>query len=283
MNTQAYNKYGLRKSKHFLTTQDWLRTIAHIEEIISREEMELLVQKTRAEITEYTSNQKCGIAWSGGKDSQVVRYLCEPLGITSSVICISDLEYPAFVRWVSQYGPKDLYRWNPGYNLTWLAAHQSFLFPTDHKQFHPWMPAFNWLGQEVFFQQDQLDIILCGRRKADNNYAGPNKNGSYVTRKGTHRYSPIFSWSHEELLAFLHYNRIPLPPVYNYVDGWMVATGPWPKRIVPNYFQGWQEVYQNDPSVVHNAASSFISAQLYLETNPIRQEVPPSWHEAVYI
>jgi hypothetical protein len=254
------------KAKHSLTTADWLNAIAHIEETISLREIEELTQKTQNEISDFTKGKKCGIAWSGGKDSQVIRYLCEPLGITDAVLCTSDLEYPCFVKWVNEFGPKGLYKWNPGLDLVWLSRHQDvYLFPKGEPQMHEWMVIMNWPGQDVFFREKGLDYILTGRRAKDNNYAGPNRNGTYLNRKGIYRYSPIYHWSHEQLLGYMHYNQITLPPVYQYIRGWMVATGPWPKRIVSTIEQGWSEVYWNDATVVYQAATVIQSARDYLE------------------
>ena len=77
-------------------------------------------------------------------------------------------------------------------------------------------------GQAIYYKEHQLDMIMLGRRKADGNYVGKGSN-IYTDSKGVTRYSPLSDWTHEEILAFIHYYKIPLPPFYEWSNGYYAA------------------------------------------------------------
>lgn len=62
--------------KQNIKNEDWLYAIEHIEELVSKEEMELMEAITVDEIRKATEGKKAAYAWSGGKDSIVLANLC---------------------------------------------------------------------------------------------------------------------------------------------------------------------------------------------------------------
>ena len=88
------------KNEHFANA--W----QNIEQLVSRDEAQALVASTVNDIKLKTAGQLVAYAWSGGKDSLALQYVCEQAGIHRCVFCTSKaLEYPAFLQWVYQYHP----------------------------------------------------------------------------------------------------------------------------------------------------------------------------------
>ena len=109
----------------------------------------------------------------------------------------------------------------------------------------------------------QLDILLLGRRKADGNYVG--KGNIYTNSSGITRYSPLAEWRHEDILAYIHYYDVKLPPIYDWEKGYLCGTHPWPARqYMETEQQGWREMYAIDKAIVENAAQHFEGARKFL-------------------
>ena len=84
--------------------------------------------------------------------------------------------------------------------------------------------------------------------------------------KGVTRFSPLAAWSHEHVLAYIHYHQLPLPPIYGWKNGYLCGTHPWPARQwTGSPENGWREVYDIDPSIVIEAAEKIGSARAFLE------------------
>jgi len=153
---------------------------------------------------------------------------------------------------------------NTGQDLPWLVKNLAMLFPRDAKLVAKWYRVVQHRGQERFFKEQGLDLLALGRRHADGNYTG--KDGVYINARGITRWSPIRHWTHEEVLAFCHYQDMPLPPIYDWPRGWIVGTGPWAARTyTEDDEQGWSETYIIDPSVVEGAAEHIPSAREFLD------------------
>lgn len=243
----------------------WLEAVAKIEELVSRADLDALVEKTVANIREVTSGKSAAYAWSAGKDSIVLSKICEISGITACMIGVCDLEYPAFMEWVNANKPAGCEVINTGQNLEWLAKHPEMLFPQDGHTAARWFQIVQHRAQREYFKRHNLDMIILGRRRADGNYVG-RKSNTYTDGKGVTRYSPLADWSHEHILAFIHYHHLQLPPIYGWCNGYLCGTHPWPARQwTENEENGWREVYNIDPDVVRTAANLLPGAKAYME------------------
>lgn len=119
-------------------------------------------------------------------------------------------------------------------------------------------------AQRIYSKTHGLDLIILGRR-ADGNYVGRGSN-IYTDGKGVTRFSPLADWTHEQILAFIHYNQLPVPPIYSWPNGYLCGTHPWPARQWTGSVEnGWREVYGIDPSIVIGAAEKIDSARAFLE------------------
>lgn len=243
---------------------DWLEAFAHIEDIVAKDELERLTEQTLAEIRKNTEGKKAAYAWSGGKDSLVLGELCRMAGIAPCVLVRCDLEYPAFLEWLEAHKPPELTVLNTGQGMEWLTAHPEMLFPKESRIAAQWFRIVQHRGQTRYYRENQLDILLLGRRRADGNYVGKGGN-LYTDRQGVTRYSPLADWTHEQVLAFLHYHRLEMPPIYEWKNGFVCGTHPWPARQCTGSLENaWSEIHEIDPSIVEGAAGHFQSARDFL-------------------
>jgi hypothetical protein len=80
------------------------------------------------------------------------------------------------------------------------------------------------------------------------------------------RYSPLVNWRHEDILAYVHYHKLPMPPIYGWPNGYVCGTHAWPARqYTGSIANGWREIYSIDPGIVREAAEHIESARVFLE------------------
>jgi 3'-phosphoadenosine 5'-phosphosulfate sulfotransferase (PAPS reductase)/FAD synthetase len=251
--------------KQLMNQSAWFSAIRSIEQTVPRRALDVLLDETVGEITAMTEGKRAAFAWSGGKDSLVLEQVCYQAGITECVMVICDLEYPVFLQWVTDHMPYGLELVHTGQDLEWLAKNQHMLFPQDGQTAAKWFKQVQHTGQAQYFKREKLDMLLLGRRKADGNYTGKDGSNIYTNSEGVTRYSPLRDWSHEDVLAYLHYYQVPLPPIYGWPNGYRVGTGPWPARQwTTSIQQGWREVYSIDSRIVRDAARVIPSARDFL-------------------
>lgn len=251
------------KRKQSITNEDWLKVWKNIEQYITVEEVQELEKRTLQEIREKTKGKKVAYAWSGGKDSIVLGHICQKAGIQNAILGICNLEYPSFMRWIEKNKPKGLEIYDTGQDMEWLKKHHFFLFPQKSSLLSRWYKIIQHKAQEEYYKKHGLDMLLLGRRKADGNYIG--KDGIYTNSQNITRYSPLSDWPHEAILGYIHYYGLPLPPIYQWKDGFRQGTHPWPARISSDIPTAWREVFEIDSSIVYEAAKSMESAKVFLE------------------
>ena len=252
------------KMKQKTDNQAWLDTMKDIESIVPRDELDTLVEKTLADIKDKTAGKKCAYAYSAGKDSIVLGKICELAGITDSMIGVCNLEYPASLNWIKKNKPKGCEVINTGQDIEWLAKHEVMLFPQTSALAARWFSIVQHTAQRKYFKEHDLDMLLLGRRRADGNFVGRGDN--IYTAKDVTRYSPLADWRHEDILAFIHYYKLKLPPIYRWHNGYVCGTHPWPARQWTGSIEnGWKEVYDIDASIVEEAAKHIESAAAFLK------------------
>jgi 3'-phosphoadenosine 5'-phosphosulfate sulfotransferase (PAPS reductase)/FAD synthetase len=245
---------------------DWLEVLENIDLLISKSEIESLIDKTVERIKKDIKGKRVAFGWSGGKDSLVVQYLCKEIGFQDCIFAITDLEYPAFTRWSKAYMPAEIEIINNGFDLIWLSENPDMLFPQDAKTAAKWFKLVQHDAQSKYFKKHHLDMLLLGRRLADGNFCGRGGSNVYTNRQGITRYSPIYDWTHEQALRCISYYEIKLPPIYFWSRGFRVGTGPWPARQWTGSIEnGWSEIWQIDQSLVWKSASYLVSARDFLE------------------
>lgn len=247
--------------KQRIKNKDWAEIFEKIENLVSRAELDKRIQKTVEEIKKKTEGKKAAFAWSGGKDSLVLGKVSQMAGIRPCVLVICDLEYQTFIEWVEVHKPPELEIINTGQDIRWLAAHPNMLFPRDSKTAAKWFNVVQHKGQAKYYKEHELDIMLLGRRKVDGNYVGKRGN-IYTNKTGMTIYNPLSDWSHEEILAFIHYYRMQLPPIYDWKNGYLCGTHPWAARQWTDSLEnGWKEIFEIERSIVEKAAEYFKEAK----------------------
>lgn len=250
--------------KQRVTNEAWIEVLEKIEQLVTKEELDEKVRQTVEEIKAKAEGKNAAFAWSAGKDSLVLEQICYMAGINSCVLVISNLEYKAFLEWVEAHKPAELEIINTGQDLEWLAKHQQMLFPQNSQIASQWFHIVQHRGQAKYYKAKDLDVLLLGRRRADGNYVGKGSN-IYTDGKGVTRYSPLADWSHEDILAFIHYYEVPVPPIYEWKNGYLCGTHPWAARQWTGSVEnGWKEVYEIEPDIVQNAAEVIPSAKEFL-------------------
>lgn len=244
---------------------------------VTRRRARVLVDQAAARVSAVLpAGATAAYGWSGGKDSQAIRAVAEAAGVTESVLVLTDLEFPAFVSFCTAQMPDHLTVVKRPWDLDWLKAHEDMIFPSGSTPGR-WFTGVQHWGQRRFARQHGISHMLLGRRGADGNFRGPNGDGSYRDRDGFERVSPIFDWSHDDLLAVCVGMDLPLAPIYDWPRGYRVGTGPWPARQwVADEAAGWAEVYEIDPSVVVAAADAgVIGARTWLEGYRVAHDSTP--------
>lgn len=228
--------------------------------------LDRLIERAVADIRAMVRHRRAGYAWSGGKDSIALALCAEAAGVSECVMGISNLEYPAFLEWVTAHMPAGLEVINTGQDLDWLAAHPDMLFPMSSNIAAKWFKIVQHTAQARFFKARGLDVLLLGRRRADGNYLGAAGEMIYTSSDGITRFSPIGLWEHEDVLAAVE-RAGSWPPIYSWPRGFQVGTHSWPARqwcgAVEN---GWREVFSIDPAIVREAAAVLPSARQFLES-----------------
>lgn len=258
------NTPGLGRKQTLADPAAWTAARARARDLWPDPELDNLISRTVDDIRTTTTGLRCAYAWSGGKDSIALGWLCEQAGIHESVLAISDLEFPAFLTWVTDHMPDGLTVLNTGPDLAWLAAHPRMLFPqgADGPR---WFTHVNHKGQTRYFRDHRLDVLLLGRRHADGNYTGPTNKIIYTNAKGITRYSPLAYWPHEAVFALIDREQLPMPPCYDWPRGYQVGTGSWPARQwTTSTDHGFEEVWTIDPDVIRAAAPALPAAQDWL-------------------
>ena len=252
--------------KQNITNDEWLEAVEHIKETVKKKDLDAKVKETIADIKAKTNDKKAAYSWSAGKDSIVLGDICRRTGIKDCVLVVSDLEYPAFADWIDKNKPENLTIINTHQDLEWLSKHEDMLFPQDSQKAGLWFHIVQHRGQAKYYKDNNLDMLLLGRRRADGNYVGRGTN-IYTNTQGVTRFSPLADWSHELILAYIAYYKLPLPPIYGWKNGYLCGTHPWPARQWTGSVEnGWKEVYDIDPSIVKEAAEKIESARKFLTT-----------------
>ena len=252
------------KRKQGTIEADWREAIESIEQRVSKAKIDSLMARTASDIAEKIHGKKVAYSWSAGKDSIALQKVCEVAGVKECVFVYCDLEYKQFMDWVYTHKPKNCEMINTHQDLQWLAKHPDMLFPQDAKTAGKWFKIVQHAGQAKNYTEHELDMILLGRRRADGNYVGKGSN-IYTNAKGITRFSPLADWTHEEVLACIHYFNLPIPPIYNWKNGYLCGTHNWAARQwTGSISNGWKEVYDIEPEIVYEAAKYFESAGKFL-------------------
>lgn len=244
------------------------------DECVVKYPIEHIIQKSEKtkEIIAKNYDSQTVIGYSGGKDSLVLRKLCEEcIPNPKFLCCIHENEYPSFESWLTATAPPiTFYCYDHTLSLEFLNEHLSYLFPHDEKEKRAFAgngrtPCFNWMKTHGYIK------IICGKRWDDGNTCGRiNALGCRQTelmKPHIISLNPIADWVHDEILAYIRHFDIELPRVYTYPNGFRFGTHAWTERRRLNlcYKDTFDEIMTIEPEIVFNAAKRLDVARLYLE------------------
>lgn len=248
--------------KQFMTNEAF-KAIRERARLYPRKELDKLIEVAVKRLHGYR-DKKLAVAWSGGKDSIALNYVARIAGINRGVLGICSLEYPAFENWLRENIPGGFEAINTGQDEEWLARNPDMLFP-DSARASRWFTIVQRKAQIQYCRRHGIDMILVGRRKEDGNVIGP---GGILKRREATFFAPIWDWTHEQVFALIDTYGLPMPPIYDWPNGYVCGTHPWPARQhVESEASGWQEIYEIDPSIVRRMQESYAKARECIKRN----------------
>ena len=240
----------------------WWRVIDNIENYVTKREVDDAAVEALDRIKTMTSGKNAAFAWSGGKDSLVIADLCKKLNITRCRCFYTDVEYPAWQKYLEENKPTCCEMIKIPIDLNYLAKHEKIVL-NEVRINQVWNkrirqePLLKWL------HNSDVNVILLGHRAIDGNVCG--KGGIRQKAANKFLFSPIHDWSHELLFAYLHYNNIELPFIYRWYRGFYQGTHCWAERTTGTVEEGYREVFSIDSSIVYKAAEFLPTAKKFLE------------------
>lgn len=250
--------------KQSLEHADFVAIREQARRTISRRTIDDKIERAVSEVRAFCRGKNAAFAWSGGKDSIALAAVCQLGGVPDCVLGITDLEYPAFLAWVTAHMPERLEVINTGLDLDWLAANPGMLFPQNAGIAAQWFAKVQHTAQRRYYKANGLDVIMVGRRRSDGNFVGRDGQNWY-SADGVLRYSPIADWTHADVFAVIDRFGLPMPPFYDWPRGYRCGTHPWAARQwCRGIGDGWREVHAIDPAIVVHAAERIPSAAEFL-------------------
>lgn len=259
------------KLKQSSNEEDWKEAWDEATRIHTKEDIEKLKKETELIISNcYGPNSIIG--YSGGKDSLVLRHMCEdcienPLFIN----CILQNEFLSFDKWLKDTAPRfTVYVEHQGLSLEFLNKNLEYLFPYETKEKNAYVIAWRNPTQNWMVKHNKNNIITA-KRTSDGNTCGKfndkNCRHTKLSNPDIDTLNPMADWSHSQLLAYIQYYNIELPEIYYYPNGFRFGTHPWTERRRLNlrYKDTFDEIMMLDKNILINASSKLDIAKLYLE------------------
>lgn len=259
---------SLLARKATATESDWHRVVAEIYADPDTDRARLMLATAAERVSRRLSPAtRAFVGWSAGKDSLALGEVVAESGERlTSVIALSQLEFPSFIEYVREARPPRLIvegRKHLDYN--WLRDNERHAFPTTAAGSNGWYTRVQRAALRQFAAKTGQDLIVTGKRTVDGNHVGRTLStggAEYVGAGGLYYFSPIYDWSHEDLLNVLAYQGVELPFFYSWPRGFRVGTGPWPARRIVSGEDGWAEVAEIDPSVIERAARAGVTGAI---------------------
>lgn len=251
------SKYHATPEEHELLFRN-IKNVVPLPHIIGR------IHKLAKEINEAIDGKRAGLLWSGGKDSQVVRWFTEKLDVHFGMLVRAHplLEFNSVGVWLDENTPKYIDVVQSPLTLQYVLDHNLPLhsWPSDLDR-RVWEEP-KWKLQREWTRDNNIEILLTGRRNMDGNYCG--KNGRYMSKYGYEMYHPIYDWDTEELYAMIQYFDILLPPCYYWPRGFTLTLSTWLDTGCENETEMCELIFENDPSTLYKIAPFIPKVQEFL-------------------
>lgn len=244
----------INRKKRNLTSEQ----LEHIHKIstklYSKSDIKNLEQDCLRKISERIGTLKTAYGYSSGKESIVILHLCKQLGIPGVIINSADprMHYPVMRSWVKREIKKHGVHQHPRpITLEWLGQHPNQVFSRSSSDSQKWFARTHQTGLREYYKQNNLDLIILGRRKQDGNVMGRgSQSEGYTDQKNFTYYFPLASWTHAQVFAYLDHNNLKLPPRYSWTNGYLNESFYWAslKHKGP-IAESWRHVFKYYPEL----------------------------------
>ena len=187
-------------------------------------------------------------AWSGGKDSLALQAVCQKAGLERCVMFQTRCEFPSFIRWVNQNAP-------PGLEIVYVEElSEQLILDEPHWLFHGSEYWSRWAYRRFRgpfrtwrAENSDVDIVFVGHRALDHNFLmKPDRSESTAMGRMA---SPVWDWTHEEVMASIYWSNLSLPPNYDHPNGWYDGPCSWPQVNAGSLSESWNRLWHLDPEL----------------------------------
>lgn len=171
------------------------------------------------------------IGWSGGKDSIVLRHLCEQV-LKNPVFehCYMENDFIVFVDWIKKNKPDNCYEIHFGkQSADFFNEHPEALFPFTREEKRMYPTARNKDFTYRWMKKNNFNKIMTGKRIDDGNICGKhNALGCPSTISGNiEALNVIAEWTVYDVFQYIHLFGLELPPMYYFPEGFIRGTEEW--------------------------------------------------------
>lgn len=204
------------------SNEDWLRAFDISDRLYTKGQMEDRLGTAAEALKAKTAGKTCVCCWSGGKDAQVVRLICEMAGVKTFVMgSAGELEYPAFRKWVDAEKPDGLEIYEAGIDHGVFTKRKNLVFPDNAADAYWYYVNVNQQAWKKGAEKHGADALILGHRELDGNQKGKPFT---INGKTIEKVFPIWSFNHEEIFAAIKHFSLPLAPFYSWPDGFTEGT-----------------------------------------------------------
>lgn len=262
----------LKKKQVIKDNREWIDAFNGCQSVVSLEHIKHIeaqaIENIRYVATLY---KKICSGWIAGKDSIVLNHILIKAGIAFTPIMWRGVnEWACMKEWISHNKPSNIiFETIDKFDFPFLEKHPDYLFCRGNTR--QLLMSEKWKRQNSDIRKHGFDLFIVGRRIKDGNQCGSKDSGYIVGKRDYDVFAPLAEWTHEEMLAYIKYNNIELPPFYSFPHGFLIgsiAMGEWTEYAALNKTETevWDEIYSIEPDTVINAAKHLTAAKKYLET-----------------
>lgn len=257
------------KRKKNNTDKEWNHVWEHIEEIISKQEIDKRIISTLDRMKKQLEGKKPVCCWSGGKDAQAVRFLYEMAGYDNFVMGSGgEIEYPAFLEWAEKYKPENTEVYQKEIDFDYLNKHEELIFPEKSDAMYWYYQNVNQYAWFQYCKEHGTDTLVSGHRIKDGNNCGTD---GVKTKGDITQIFPIYDWTHEEVFALLHYYHIPIPPIYKWKKGFAEGTHVVLSRSgKEGKEKAMEEIMEIDPTILPRLAGKIDIIRDYCKQHQLK-------------
>lgn len=262
--------------KHTSNQEDWIKAWDDCIKIYSKDYINNLTEKSIQRFYNAVDKfnidtSRMGYGWSGGKDSLVLGDILNKtvFGKDLKGFCVLyPLYFDSFIKYCEKNKPYnvDTYFFKK-YDEKFINENPQFLFNENESMYNHYWGQLSRSVENDFYDNNNLDLIIFGRRTIDGNCVRKTDNLPIQFTKSKNIYNMIYDWNHEELLAYIRYNNLELNDLYFKRNGFKYGTHLWVERDpLGSLKENLDEIWEIDKNtIIKSAERGLIVSQNYLK------------------